>query len=156
MTDTMIPQGVPAERSLTMFREAYFRSQLRYWWTKLTWRCSCLQDLDEMLEHRPLEGSRYEGIKAVRIDRIRGTQGRSDEFDDKFHPTQERSRARWMGVAMEKLRGRDLPAVELIQVDDMYFVRDGHHRISVSRAMGQDFIDAEITVMRLRGTSFNR
>jgi hypothetical protein len=66
-----------------------------------------------------------------------------------FYPTQERSRTRWMGIALEKLPGRDLPPVELIQIGDSYYVRDGHHRISVSRAMGQDFIDAEITVMEL-------
>jgi hypothetical protein len=37
----------------------------------------------------------------------------------------------------------------LMQVNDVYYVRDGHHRISVSRAMGQDFIDAEVTILRL-------
>jgi hypothetical protein len=35
--------------------------------------------------------------------------------------------------------------VELAKIDDMYFVRDGNHRISVARARGQDFIDAYVT-----------
>jgi len=149
MTDTMIPQGIPAGQPLVMFRQALFQSQLRQWWARLTLRCSCLEELDEMLACRSVDASRYAGIRTVRISRIRGTQGKSDEFDAGFHPTQERSRSRWMGVAMEKLRGHDLPPVELIQVGDTYFVRDGHHRISVSRAMGQDFVDAEVTVMEL-------
>ncbi|HEY3310826.1 MAG TPA: hypothetical protein VGK00_04225 [Anaerolineales bacterium] len=50
---------------------------------------------------------------------------------------------------MEKLNGRELPPVELIQVENIYYVRDGHHRISVSRSLGQDFIDAEVTIMLL-------
>jgi hypothetical protein len=44
-----------------------------------------------------------------------------------------------------------LPPVELIQVGDVYFVRDGHHRISVARMMGQDSIDAEVTVWETAG-----
>ena len=39
-----------------------------------------------------------------------------------------------------------LPPVALIQVGHLYFVRDGHHRISVARALGQETIDAEVTV----------
>jgi hypothetical protein len=34
----------------------------------------------------------------------------------------------------------------LIQVGEAYFVRDGHHRISVARAFGYKTIEAEITV----------
>jgi hypothetical protein len=34
----------------------------------------------------------------------------------------------------------------LIQIGDTYFVRDGHHRISVAQALGQKEIEAEIIV----------
>ena len=47
-------------------------------------------------------------------------------------------------MAQAKLDGTVLPPVELIQVGDIYFVRDGHHRISVARALGEEYIDAEI------------
>ena len=39
-----------------------------------------------------------------------------------------------------------MPPVELIQVGQVYYVRDGHHRISVTKAFGQEHIDAEVTV----------
>lgn len=156
MSDTMIPQGIPTEKPLSMFRQAFLHSQFHNLWAKLTRRCFCLLDLDETLEKSPVESSHYAGIKTVNIDRIHGTQGKVDEFDAEFNPTQERSRTRWMDIALQKLRGRDLPPVELVQIDDIYFVRDGHHRISVSRAMGQNFIDAEVTIMRLRQTNFLR
>jgi len=42
-----------------------------------------------------------------------------------------------------------LPPVELIQVGGCYFVRDGHHRISVARSFGQQYIEAEIIRMQL-------
>ena len=153
MSDTTILQRVATEKPLSMFRQAIFHSQFHQLWAKLTRRCFCLLDLDETLQACPQEASHYAGIKTVDIERIRGTQGKADEFDAEFNPTQERSRVRWMGIALEKLRGRDLPPVELVQVGDVYYVRDGHHRISVSRAMGQSFIDAEVTVIRLRQQS---
>jgi hypothetical protein len=39
-----------------------------------------------------------------------------------------------------------LPPVQLIQVGDAYFVRDGHHRISVAHHLGQASIDAEVLI----------
>jgi hypothetical protein len=44
-----------------------------------------------------------------------------------------------------------LPPVVLVQVGDVYFVRDGHHRISVARALGQLDIEAAVTVWHLSG-----
>ena len=54
-----------------------------------------------------------------------------------------------MSVAIARSRGDTLPLVELIQLGDDYFVRDGHHRISVARAFSEEYIDAVITVLEL-------
>jgi hypothetical protein len=45
--------------------------------------------------------------------------------------------------------GAALPPVELVRVEDIYFVQDGHHRISVARAMGQTCIEAEVVVWQV-------
>jgi hypothetical protein len=55
------------------------------------------------------------------------------------------------GIAAAWELGRELPPVELVQIGDFYFVRDGHHRISVARAMGQEHIEAEVTVWDVVG-----
>jgi len=34
-------------------------------------------------------------------------------------------------------------------VRDVYYVRDGHHRISVAGAMGREYIEAEVMVWEL-------
>jgi hypothetical protein len=44
-----------------------------------------------------------------------------------------------------------LPPVELIQVGEMYFVRDGNYRVSVAYARGQAFIDAYVTEIEVPG-----
>jgi hypothetical protein len=44
------------------------------------------------------------------------------------------------------MQGTPLPPVELIQTGETYFVVDGHHRISVAKAFGEQSIDAEVTI----------
>ncbi len=149
LNDGMIPVGISTGRTTSMFREAVWHARLHQLWARLTRRCFCLRELDETLQSSCVQGQQYAGLQTVSMDRIQGTEGKADEFDAEFNPTQERSRSRWISIALQKLRGRELPPVELVQVGNTYFVRDGHHRISVSRAMGQDFIEAEVVTMRV-------
>lgn len=55
-------------------------------------------------------------------------------------------------MAVAQQQGRSLPPVELIQIGEVYFVRDGHHRISVAQTMGQEQIEATVTVWETTGT----
>jgi hypothetical protein len=103
-----------------------------------------LYDLASLKPQIALQGGSYSGIKAVSINKIIGTEGRAANFDIDFYPVDEESRERWVGMAIAYLACIPLPPVELIQVGDVYFVRDGHHRISVARAFGQTAVDAEI------------
>ena len=41
-----------------------------------------------------------------------------------------------------------MPPVILYQLGGAYFVKDGHHRVSVARFHGAEWIDAEITAFR--------
>jgi hypothetical protein len=52
---------------------------------------------------------------------------------------------------LARQQGAKLPPVALIQVGDVYFVKDGHHRISVARALGQVEIEAVVTVWHVAG-----
>lgn len=84
------------------------------------------------------------GIQIVPVDAICGTEGRTDEFDREFYPLQEYVEHRWVSVAAAMMRGISLPPIELIKIDDFYFVRDGHHRVSVARANGQKTMEAHV------------
>jgi hypothetical protein len=78
---------------------------------------------------------------------IQGSAGRSADFDEQFRPVQDGTRERWIRVAAALQNGKTLPPVELIRIGQIYFVKDGHHRISASRALGQEYIEAEVTVL---------
>ncbi len=96
-------------------------------------------------------GRHYAGIKCVSLNQICGSMNRTGDFDHHFHPLDDRLRDRWVSVAMAHSQDVPLPPVSLVQVGDCYFVEDGHHRISVARALGEDFIEAEVTVWDVSG-----
>jgi hypothetical protein len=105
---------------------------------------SQLLDLGCTAEEKEVKSRYYGGLETVTIDEIKGSEGRTEDFDRAFFPLHERNRQRWVNIARQRLGGAGLPPVELVHMEDAYFVRDGHHRISVARALGEKFIDAEV------------
>jgi hypothetical protein len=91
------------------------------------------------------------GTLSVPVGQIRGSEGRCRDFDQAFYPTQFHTYGRWMSIATILLLGSDLPAVDLIKVGNIYFVRDGHHRISVARQLGASYIDAHVMEWKVSG-----
>jgi hypothetical protein len=81
----------------------------------------------------------------VALDAIVGTVDRRGEFDRRFRPTSARARSRWESIATAMRRGDSLPPIDLLRIGEIYFVRDGHNRVSVARALGRTDIDARIT-----------
>jgi len=79
-----------------------------------------------------------------------GTVDRTEGFDRRFLPTSSKDRQRWERVAQASRRGDTLPPVELYRLGDFYFVIDGHHRISVARALGFGEVEANVTGLRTR------
>ena len=43
--------------------------------------------------------------------------------------------------------GAALPPISVYRFEGRHYVRDGHHRVSVARALGQADIDAEVTAL---------
>jgi hypothetical protein len=70
--------------------------------------------------------------------------GRSD-FDRYFRPTSSRVRPRRERLALAQRRGEPIPPIEVYRVGDQHFVIDGHHRVSIAAATGQQLIDACVT-----------
>jgi hypothetical protein len=123
-----------------------FQARLNSLWSRITKRSSKLQDLESFLTPSEVRGSYHLGVCSVPIEKIIGSENRSHDFDNAFHPMNSNNQERWETIAVLKLLGKSLPAVELIQVGSVYFIRDGHHRVSVSKALGQKHIDAAVTV----------
>ncbi len=83
--------------------------------------------------------------EVIPLDKIVGSVGRYRDFTREFLPKDSISGSRWQAVdaAMHSMTG--LPPIEVYQVGDAYFVRDGNHRVSVARANGLKDIEAYVT-----------
>lgn len=134
--------------AMSCFRLAMLKGKISRIRRGILRRRMWLYDLASIKSQIGLRGSYYAGIKVVSMNHIIGTEGRSDSFDIDFFPVSEESRERWINMALAYLSCVPLSPVELTQVGDAYFVRDGHHRISVARAFGQLALDAEVIVWK--------
>lgn len=107
-----------------------------------------LLPFDEVIGALGHRGEQPLGVQQVDLDSIVGSVDRRTGFDRRFRPTDETSRRRFERLAAAVRRGEDLPAVDLYRVGEVHFVRDGHHRVSVLRALGRDVVHARVTLVR--------
>lgn len=103
-----------------------------------------LLSYDEIKEKLHIGGPIYRGVKTVRVDQIIGSLNRYHEFDRAFLPKEDQLASRWQKVDRAFYEDIHLPPVVLYKVGEVYFVVDGHHRVSVAREQGQLFIEAEV------------
>lgn len=90
-------------------------------------------------------GERYLGTKVIPLEAIIGSVDKVRDFDRRFRPTSGRSRERWERLSRASRTGESIPPIDVYQLGDYYFVQDGHHRVSVARALGLKVIDARVT-----------
>lgn len=90
------------------------------------------------------EGESYRGVQTVPISKIVGSMDRYQDFDRAFLPRKKFTQGRWKNVDRAYYEDVHLPPVQLYKVGDIYFVKDGNHRVSVARERGVEFIDAEV------------
>jgi hypothetical protein len=100
---------------------------------------------EEVLEALGFVSEQRVGLSVVPLDVIVGTVDRARDFDRRFRPTSQRGRSRWEQIAAAVRRGEAMPPIDLLQIGEIYFVRDGHHRVSVAHALGLRDIDAYVT-----------
>jgi len=139
------------QATIELFNNALARGRRGQLWSGLTGCSRGLLSLEQVAQACTVQIRSSAGQRTVSIAQICGSEGRAADFDRDFNPLQERTQARWLGIAVARQRGRHLPPVALIQVGDRYFVRDGHHRISVARALGQKTIEATVQVWQVDG-----
>jgi hypothetical protein len=105
---------------------------------------------EEVIEALGRTGQHDLGLQVVPLDGVIGSVDRAVDFDRGFRPTSPRLRSRWERIAAAQRRGESMPPVSLFKVGDLYFVRDGHHRVSVAKSLGRSDIDAYVTEVETR------
>jgi len=105
---------------------------------------NAMLSFEEVRARLNVRGQRYLGHQIVPLDHIIGSEGRYVDFDRQFLPRSDALQERWSRIDQAMLQAVDLPPVDLYKIGDIYFVRDGNHRVSVARQQGVEFIDANV------------
>lgn len=87
----------------------------------------------------------YKGLQDIPVDQIKGSVGRYHEFTNNFLPKKSEMKDRWSRVYAKVNSLEGVPPIEVYKVGDVYFVRDGNHRVSVARQIGAKTIQAHVT-----------
>lgn len=126
------------------FERARIKAFLNRAWSVISRQPTALLSYDEVKEKLRIGGPIYRGVQTIRVDEIVGSLNRYHQFDRTFLPTQNDTSSRWQSVDRAFYQDINLPPILLYKVGQVYFVVDGHHRVSVAREQGQEFIEAEI------------
>ncbi len=105
-------------------------------------RSADLMSFEDVQQKLQLCNLQYLDLQEVALDQIVGSVGRYSDFTRAFFPRQDHLRERWQRIEELVATGRDLPPIELYKVGQVYFVRDGNHRVSVARQHGRSTLKA--------------
>ncbi|MEA2060501.1 MAG: hypothetical protein U9P10_08365 [Thermodesulfobacteriota bacterium] len=137
-------EAVEKDRSDRIFSKALTKALGQEIKGLLFKRSERLLPFDQVKETLDLWFVTDRGIQSVPIDAIIGSQGRYKNFSRHFLPLDENLRTRWKNIEKAVSSGQKLPPCELYKVCHAYFVKDGHHRISVAKTKNKQFIDARV------------
>ncbi|HSM25823.1 MAG TPA: hypothetical protein VK856_13245 [Anaerolineaceae bacterium] len=137
-------------QSFALFNRTLKKGQIRRLLCFFSGKSTELIQLSKVTQPEQIESACDHGIQTVSLSMIIGSENRCRDFDNHFAPLSEHGQQRWIRISSLFLLDETIPPVELIRVGVFYFVRDGHHRISVARALGKKFIDAQVTVVHLK------
>jgi hypothetical protein len=132
----------------------YERARRKAWLNELTAiftrRRNELLSFDKVSKLVGTSNQTYRGMQIVPIEKVVGSVDRYEDFDREFLPAQTSTRTRWTSIDRAYYEDVTLPPVTLYKVGDVYFVKDGNHRVSVAHQKGVHFIDAEVIEVRSR------
>ncbi len=126
------------------FEKAKTRGRIQSVLSSLAWKNSDLLSFYAVTELIKPRHETYLGMRTIPIKDIIGSEGRYQDFSQAFYPKRELLRSRWRSIDGAVKRHIILPPISVYKVGQWYFVRDGNHRVSVAKAQGVEFIDAEV------------
>jgi hypothetical protein len=144
MLDTGFPRS-DAENDFLRARRRHILAALAHRVRRQPSGSDYLLGFDEVTGALGWRGERRLGLQTIRLDTIVGTVDSGRDFDRHFRPASGRVRERWEQLALAQRRGAAMPPIEVYRVGGLHFVADGHHRVSIAAATGQQAIDAYVT-----------
>ncbi len=133
----------PVSTALRDFRRARRKADLQEVIAHLTGRSALLLSYQEVRQKLKAEETGKRSLQEIPLDAIVGSVGRYKDFTRKFLPRLESDKERWARVKAS-VDAMGLQPIDVYQVGQVYFVLDGHHRVSVAKQIGAETILANV------------
>lgn len=105
-----------------------------------------LLSFEAVVEKLRLRNTVNLGLMDIPLSQIAGSCGRYTDFTRTFTPRRAgRDKERWRQIYTLATTGQGFPPIDVYKIDQVYFVRDGNHRVSVARELRWDTIQAYVT-----------
>ena len=127
------------------FRQARLRGIMERLMARLSGESAELFCYEDVRQGIRATSTASRGLQNIPIDAIVGSVGRCGDFTRTFLPRRAVSGSRWARVKLGMTGQTGLPPIEVYKVDEVYFVLDGNHRVSVARELGATTIQAFVT-----------
>jgi len=134
------------------FSHAYLKGFLRAMVSWIQRENNDLLPYDEVRKHIPIRGQHYIGLRQIETDKIVGSVSRFNDFDRAFLPRQTNTRGRWESIDRAYFQDVILPPIDVYKIGEVFFVKDGNHRVSVARERGQAYMDAYVIEVDIPGS----
>ena len=133
------------------FQRARKEAAMQQILARIQGKSSDLLCYDEVRRHLRATGKPIErGLQEIPLDKIVGSVGRYQDFTRSFLPKNDSDQERWARVKTAITDMKGMPPIEVYQVGDAYFVKDGNHRVSIARQLGTKTISAYVTEVETR------
>lgn len=130
------------------FRNARREAAVKQLLTRITGKPNDLLAYNEISSKLHVTETVDRGLQEIPIDSIVGSVGRAKDFTRDFLPKRDSDVERWARVKAAVLDMKGWPPIEVYQIDEVYFVKDGNHRVSVARQLGTSTISAIVTEIK--------
>jgi len=132
------------------FHKARDRAFLRSIMGRITGESTELLSYDEVRRRLKAIGTSQVVLKDIPLPAIVGSVGRYSDFTRDFLPKKDSIANRWTNIRTAAVGLTGLPPIEVYQIGEAYFVKDGNHRVSVARSLGASHVSAYVTEVKSR------
>ncbi|MCX8062243.1 MAG: universal stress protein [Anaerolineales bacterium] len=136
--------------AINEFHRARNLAQLRELLARLRGESTELLDFDEVRKRLKTQGMIEKGLRQIPLNAIVGSVGRYHDFTRDFLPKRDHIKDRWARVRLAFTGMAGVPPIEVYQIGEAYFVKDGNHRVSVARQLGATHIQGYVTEVHSR------
>ncbi|HIP71362.1 MAG TPA: hypothetical protein EYH05_08205 [Anaerolineae bacterium] len=132
------------------FRRARKAAAMQQLMAKLQGKSTDLLAYEDVRQHVDASDSQDIGVQEIPLDAIVGSVGRFKDFTRDFLPKNDSDEERWAGVKTAVMDMKGMPPIDVYKTDDVYFVIDGNHRVSIARQLKAKTITARVIEIKTR------